>query len=121
MVTYEDVAPATAAQASLGAALAPRIGRTVGVNFCAFVPAKVRQSLEFVVHHPRPNRSCRVPSQNNLEHHRRSMQSVPAEVDVLPTQASQGQLKTLNIDTCLKRTQDTPYRLAGGALVPRPG
>lgn len=43
MITYDDVSAATAAQASLGEALAPRLGRTVGVNFCALVPPKVCQ------------------------------------------------------------------------------
>lgn len=41
VVTYDDLANATAAHGALGAALAPRLGRTVAVNFCALVPPKV--------------------------------------------------------------------------------
>lgn len=44
-MTYEDVEDATAAQASLGADLAPRLGRTVAVNFCTFVPPKVNAAF----------------------------------------------------------------------------
>lgn len=41
MVTYEDVADAAASQASLAETLAPRMGRTVAVHFCAPIPPKV--------------------------------------------------------------------------------